>query len=379
MKMLVSLILILGCVQVCAADGSDMISAVNKVPSRFRPSLVKSLGAAESNASEWIKAINTSSQEHLTAVAFLIANMPIDDLKVLKCDMILRDINLAYKARNEVAWGKSIPEELFLNDVLPYVNLNEKREEWRPDFVNRFLPAVKNCKSIEEAVGVLNSEVFKQLHVQYHPTKRPKPDQNPSESAKAGYASCTGLSIMLTDACRACCIPARVAGIPDWTKSGGNHTWVEIWTNQWRFVGAAEPGPLDQTWFTGNAAEAVESEPSHSIYAASYGPAGTYFPMVWNETSQIVPAWNVSAFYTNRRKITLNVQGRSDGSTDSIMLRLKGQLVAEISPGKSIDLFLAAGKNYRVEQSKSGSSKIASRDLTIPLTGSSEIAFSLAP
>ncbi len=374
MKKLFILLLLLGSLQICSADGSDMIAAVNKLPSRFRPTVVKSLGAAENNASEWINAINMAPSEHLTAIAYLIANMPIEDLKILKGNMILNDIELAYKARKTVAWGKSIPEELFLNDVLPYVNLNEKREDWRPDFAARFLPVVKDCKTTEEAVGILNKEVFRQLHVQYHPTKRPKPDQNPSESAKAGYASCTGLSILLADACRACCIPARVAGIPDWTKSGGNHTWVEIWTNQWRFVGASEPGPLDQTWFTGNAAEAVESEPAHSIYAASYGPAATYFPMVWKENSQIIPAWNVSSFYTNRRKITFKIPAGASGKSGTVMLRLKGQLIAELESGSSAELYLAGGKTYKVEVVSADSTKSTLKDLTIPIAGPSEIA-----
>ena len=41
-------------------------------------------------------------------------------------------------------------------------------------------------------------------------------------------ATCTGLSIMLVEACRAVGIPARVAGIASWPGRGGNHTWVEV-------------------------------------------------------------------------------------------------------------------------------------------------------
>ena len=47
-------------------------------------------------------------------------------------------------------------------------------------------------------------QVFKKLGVSYHATKRPRPDQSPFESiACGGHASCTGLSTMLVDACRA--------------------------------------------------------------------------------------------------------------------------------------------------------------------------------
>ena len=48
-----------------------------------------------------------------------------------------------------------------------------------------------------------------------------KPDQTPeimapSQVIKAGYASCTGLSILLASACRAAGVPARVAGTRSW-------------------------------------------------------------------------------------------------------------------------------------------------------------------
>ena len=40
------------------------------------------------------------------------------------------------------------------------------------------------------------------INVRYHARKRPKPDQSPYESIDAGFASCTGLSVLLIDACR---------------------------------------------------------------------------------------------------------------------------------------------------------------------------------
>ena len=73
-------------------------------------------------------------------------------------------------------------------------------------------------------------------------------------------ATCTGLSIMLVEACRAVGVPARVAGIASWPGRGGNHTWVEVWDDGWHFVGAAEPDEkgLDHAWFVGDAAKAIK-------------------------------------------------------------------------------------------------------------------------
>ena len=77
-------------------------------------------------------------------------------------------------------------------------------------------------------------------------------------------ATCTGLSIMLVEACRAVGVPARMAGIASWPGRGGNHTWVEVWDDGWHFVGAAEPDAkgLDHAWFVGDAAKAIKGSPA---------------------------------------------------------------------------------------------------------------------
>jgi hypothetical protein len=166
---------------------------------------------------------------------------------------------------------------------------------------------VKDCKSTGEAAQVLNREAFKVMNVKYHATKRPKPDQSPYESAEAGYASCSGLSILLVDACRAVGVPARVVGTPLWSNGSGNHTWVEIWDGQWRFVGAAEPGPFNQTWFGDLAAKA--DLPAHGVYAASFRQTGKPFPLVWDPKCTDYPAEDVTAFYAGRQYLNVKPAG----------------------------------------------------------------------
>jgi transglutaminase-like putative cysteine protease len=156
---------------------------------------------------------------------------------------------------------------------------------------------VEKCKSPGEAAVLLNREIFKALGVQYHATKRPKPDQSPYESTAAGYASCTGLSVLLVDACRAVGVPARIAGTAQWTGEPGNHTWVEVWDNGWHFIGAAEDGELDRTWFNDRARAADPSRRETRIYATSFKPTGDSFPMVWAPRNTSVPAVDVTARY----------------------------------------------------------------------------------
>jgi hypothetical protein len=256
------------------------------------------LKKARDNRPELEKALAAVPKDQRPGMAFLVANMPDGDLASLKADFLIANTELAYKARKEVPWGKDIPEDVFLNDVLPYANVDEKRDAWRKEFFDLCLPIAKECKTPGEAAHTLNGIIFKKLNVKYS-TERKAPNQSPKESIEQGKASCTGLSIVLADACRAVCIPARLAGTPLWANKRGNHTWIEVWDRGWHFTGACEPDPsgLDRGWFVGDAAQAKKDVPEHAIYAASFKKTDTHFPLVWALRNKTVPAENVTDRY----------------------------------------------------------------------------------
>jgi transglutaminase-like putative cysteine protease len=81
---------------------------------------------------------------------------------------------------------------------------------------------VAEAKTPSAAAALLNQRIFPLLKIKYS-TQRPKADQSPHESIRAGLASCTGLSVLLIDACRSVGVPARFAGTPLWTNKSGNH------------------------------------------------------------------------------------------------------------------------------------------------------------
>lgn len=258
----------------------------------------KALVKAKGNRGEIEKALTGVSKEQRAGMAFLVEHMPEGDLKALKADDLITNAKLAYKARGEFAWAKDIPEDLFFNDVLPYANVDETRDAWRQEMLDICTPIVKGCKTPTDVAMALNGELFKKVKVGYS-TQRKKPNQSPAESMESGKASCTGLSIILVDACRAVGVPARVVGTPLWANKSGNHTWVEIWDKDWKFTGACEPDPtgLNRGWFVGNASEAKKDDPKHAIYAASYKPADAHFPLVWAARDTSVHAVNVTNRY----------------------------------------------------------------------------------
>jgi transglutaminase-like putative cysteine protease/predicted esterase len=253
---------------------------------------------AGKNRDEIERALRECPEAHRGSLAFLIENMPAPDLEVLKADFLLENVALALRARHRVPWGASLPEEVFLNDVLPHAFLNERREPWRREIYEKALAIVEGAKSPAEAAHALNQKLFPLLGVRYS-TARRRADQGPLETIESGLASCTGLSILLAAACRAAAVPARIAAIPSWPNKPGNHTWVEVWDGRWRFAGAAEPDPrgLDHAWFEHDASLAVADSRDHAIYASSFRRTDLRFPIVWARGVDWVNAVNVTARY----------------------------------------------------------------------------------
>lgn len=283
------------------------------VPKEYHALIDRTIATAGDNAKELKKALKEVPRNECEGMAFLISYMPERDARSLSADFLLENVQYAYKARAEFPWAKEVPDSVFLNDVVAYANLNENRESWRKDFYERFKKYVAPCKTMREAIDSVNKNVRDELLVDYN-TKREKPDQAPYESMRQHMASCSGLSILLTDAFRAVGIPSRVAGTPAWHDDRGNHNWNEVWIDgQWRFTEYYPSDDLDQSWFLTDAGKAIKEDVRKAIYAASFKPTGSYFPLVWDEDIRYVHAENVTDRYTSLYRAQLSAMP-ADGS-----------------------------------------------------------------
>lgn len=299
---------------------------------------------------------------------FLIAHMPDRDLTNLSAEFLLENLRLAFDAWDRAAWRDQLPWEIFANEVLPYASINERRDAWREQFQERFEPLIREAKSLSQAAAILNQKIFPLVNVRYS-TQRPRADQSPLESIQAGLASCTGLSVLLIDACRAVGIPARFVGTPRWADNSGNHSWVEVWDDGWHFTGAAEPAGdlLDQAWFTGRARTAVRDDPRHAIYAVSYRRTPLKFPMVWAAHVDDVWAVNVTDRYqlagpappadSAILRFSARLRGEQERVAATVTVRNAAgeQVFAGVTKDERFDTndlleaYLPAGQEYRVE------------------------------
>ena len=326
------------------ASGSDDLSKL----------VDSALVRAGKNASELRGAIDKASGDQKEGVRFLVAHMPKRDLTTLSGDFLLKNVALAYKARDAAPWKGRISKEMFLNDVLPYACINERRDDWREDFYKRFAPLVAGAKTPGAAAVILNQKIFGMVKVRFS-RKRPKADQSPYESMEAGLASCTGMSVLLVDACRAVGVPARLAGAPLWTNKSGNHSWVEVWDGDWHYTGAGEPskdGKLDRAWFTGQAADAQKDHRLHAIYATSFKSTGVMFPLAWDRKIDYVYAVNVTDRYAK-------ASGAKNKKAVPVAKAAWGDVEASLHAVDQLGKYLQTAPDKRAELVKQGFSSVA--------------------
>lgn len=317
---------------------NPMLKGVSK---EYDVLIQNALEIAGNNRSQIEQALLDCEPAQKEGMAFLIAYMPEHDLQQLSSDFLLENVHYAYKAKQSYSWAKALPDSIFFNEVLPYAVLNETRDNWRSDFYNRFSKYVVDAPNIFAAIDSVNKHIRNELLVDYN-TKREKPDQSPYESMRQGMASCSGLSILLTDALRSVGIPSRIGGTPNWHDHRGNHNWNEVWADgQWYFT-EYYPSGLNKSWFLADAGKADGNDPETSIYASSWKTTGSHFPLVWDRSIRYVPGINVTERYValyNAEKALEEAKGNKIALAVSMYRNNTCSLQGDNRVAANVDLF----------------------------------------
>lgn len=320
------------------------------------------------------------SDQQREALTFLYAYMPLGDITDYSGEFFLENIDYSLKAKEEMPWGKLIPEREFRHFVLPIRVNNENLDNSRKVFYEELKDRVKNL-SLHDAV----LEVNHWCHEKVVYTPSDARTSSPLASVKTAYGRCGEESTFTVAALRSVGIPARQVYTPRWAHTDDNHAWVEAWVDgKWYFLGACEPEPvLNLGWFNAPAyrgmlmhtkvfgryngpEEIMHQNPNYTEIniIGNYAPSAAANVQVVDASGQPVPdakiefkVYNYAEFYTVATK-------RSDAEGKTSLSAGKGDMLVwaskngkfgytKLSFGKDTDVIVkldkVAGEKYSVE------------------------------
>lgn len=188
----------------------------------------------------------STEQEVQQAMDFLYANMPLPDSVDYPREFWEANVRATLKARQEMPWGKKVPEREWKHFVLPLRVNNENLDSARIVLYEELKNRVQDMNMYD---AVLEVNHWCHEHVTYAPSDART--KSPLVTMRSATGRCGEESTFTVAALRAVGIPARQVYTPRWAHTDDNHAWVEAWVNgKWYFMGACEPMPaLNMGWF----------------------------------------------------------------------------------------------------------------------------------
>lgn len=238
------------------------------------------------------------------AVMFLLAYMPLSDLAVYEPGFLLANVDAALKARREMTWGPTIPDDIFLHFVLPPRVNNENPDSFRLVMYDELTGRIEGLDPQGAAL-----EINRWCHekVSYQPSDIRT--SSPMATMLSARGRCGEESTLTVAALRTAGLPARQVYTPRWAHSDDNHAWVEVWINgRWHYMGACEPElVLDRGWFTEPARRAM------LIHTRAFGRYTGSEPLVKREN--MFSELNTLRSYAVTKELRVSV---TDGTGDPV-------------------------------------------------------------
>ena len=252
------------------------------------------------------------------AMEFLYAYMPLSDLADYEPQFFLDQVRYAFRAREEMPWGKEVSEDVFRHFVLVYRVNNENLDTARMIFFRELKERVQGM-TIEEAALEVNHWCHE--HVAYRASD--SRTSAPLATMRTSLGRCGEESTFAVTALRAVGIPARQCYTPRWAHCDDNHAWVEVWVSgesgaagEWKFLGACEPDPrLNMGWFS------VPSTRCMMVHTKAFGRYKGDEEVV--RRTSLYSELNLLSHYAPTRKVTVTVQDEGGQPLEGAQVKFK--------------------------------------------------------
>ncbi|MCR4658696.1 MAG: transglutaminase domain-containing protein [Bacteroidales bacterium] len=265
--------------------------------------------------------LDTLNRAEREAMQFLYAYMPLSDMADYEPAFFLEQVRGAFQAREEMAWGRSVPEDVFRHFVLVYRVNNENLDSARAVFYRELKDRVQGM-TMEEAALEVNHWCHE--HVAYRASDART--SAPLATLRTSLGRCGEESTFTVTAMRAVGIPARQCYTPRWAHCDDNHAWVEVYVDgQWKFLGACEPDPrLDMGWFS------VPSTRCMMVHSKAFGRYHGDEEVV--RRTGLYSELNLLSHYAPTRHVTVTVLDPEGKPVEDAKVRFKIYNYAEYYP-----------------------------------------------
>ena len=248
--------------------------------------------------------LDTLSRAEREALQFFYAYMPYSDLADYTPAFYLDQVRYAFTAREEMPWGKMVPEDIFRHFVLVYRVNNENLDTARQYMFHQLKERVQGM-TMEQAALEVNHWCHE--HVAYRAAD--SRTSAPLATLRTSLGRCGEESTFAVTALRSVGIPARQCYTPRWAHCDDNHAWVEVWVanpdgkgGEWKFLGACEPDPeLNMGWF------AVPSTRCLMVHSKAFGRYHGDEEVV--KQTALYSELNLLSHYAPTRRVTATVCG----------------------------------------------------------------------
>ncbi|MFV0378057.1 MAG: transglutaminase-like domain-containing protein [Mangrovibacterium sp.] len=257
---------------------------------------------AKSSINVWDIFNQALTENERQAMEFLYAYMPISDLGDYQADFFLANARKSLQARDDLKWVENLPEDIFLQFVLPVRINNENLDSFRIEMYDEIRDRVKNIDNIEQAALEVNHWCHEK--VVYRGTDIRT--SAPLSTVRKAFGRCGEESTFTVASLRTAGIPARQVYTPRWAHSDDNHAWVEVYINgTWKFLGACEPDArLNMGWFTEPARRAI------LMHTRTYGKYFGDEPVINN--GDRFAELNLTSHYAPVKKLVVEVQNQDE-------------------------------------------------------------------
>lgn len=253
------------------------------------------------------------------ALEWLYAYMPISDIADYSVEFFAEGVKSAFTAREQMPWGKDVPEDIFRHFVLPIRVNNENLDNSREIFFDELKGRVMGLSMYDAAL-----EVNHWCHEKVIYTPSDGRTSSPLASVKTAYGRCGEESVLAVAALRSVGIPSRQVYTPRWAHTDDNHAWVEVWVDgKWYYLGACEPqAKLNVAWFSATAQRAI------LMHSKVFGKYKTKEDII--QQTDCYTEINVTSNYAPTSKVEVKIIDENGATVPDVKVEFKIYNYAEL-------------------------------------------------